>query len=162
MPPQRGDDVNRWSQRGTRRGRPWRLMGLRRRSFTRWLLVFAVLMMLGQQAAMAAYACTMTPGAMGPMMAMSPTDSMKAMGNTCPEMRGLSDHLLCQKHCAPDTTAQPDSRTTSVPSNVLTALPPMPSSVALVAPSSVRADARRYRQQAPPRPPSKLFCSLQI
>lgn len=152
----------RWNQHSTRRSRLWRLRALRRRPFTRWLLVFAVLVMLGQQTAMAAYACAMAPGAMGPMIAMSSTDAMKAMSDTCPEMRGLSDHLLCQKHCAPDKTTQPDGRTTSVPPNVLTALPPMPSTVALVTSSSVRADARRYRQQASPPPPTKLFCSLQI
>ena len=154
--------MNRWHQRSTCPSRPWRLRGLRRRSLTRCLLLFAVLMMLGQQAALAAYACSMAPGAMGPMMAMSSTDSMKAMGDTCPQMGGLSDHLLCQKHCAPDTTAPSDSRTPSVPPNMLAALPPMPLIVARVTSSSVSASVRRYRQQAPPRPLSKLFCSLQI
>lgn len=67
----------------------------------RWLLVFAMLMMLGQQVALAANACTMAAGAMEPMMAMSPMESMNAV----PEIRGPSDHALCQKHCAPNTAA---------------------------------------------------------
>lgn len=151
-----------FDRQATHSSRPWRLRALGRRSFTRWLLTFAVLMMLGQQTAMAAYACAMSPNAMGRMVAMSPQTSMQAMSGTCPEMHGLSDRLLCQQHCAPDNTAKPDTRPASVPQSLLTALPPM-LPVGMVASSPAgHAPERLYRLRASPPSATLLFCSLQI
>jgi hypothetical protein len=135
---------------------------LRRSPFTRWLLVFAVLLMLGQQTAMAAYACAMTPAAMAPMAALSASASMKAMNGTCPEMHQLSDRVVCQNHCTPQVTSPAGAHVASVAGNGLTALPPILLAVATGACQSSRASGRRYRQQAPSPPPTKLFCSLQI
>jgi hypothetical protein len=134
---------------------------LRRRPLTRWLLAFAVLMMLCQQTAMAAYACAMGPAAMAPMTAMSATASTKAMSSACPEMHQLSDQAVCQNHCMPHVAAQADAHVASVPGNGLTALPPMLLATATGVGRSSIAPERRYRQQASP-PPAKLFCSLQI
>lgn len=119
-------------------------------------------MMLGQQTAMAAYACAMAPTAMAPMTAMSATASMKAMGDTCREMHQLSDQVVCQNHCTPQVTAPAGAHVASVPGNGLTALPPMLVAMVTGACQSSTAPERRYRQQAPPPPPSKLYCSLQI
>ena len=148
--------------RHTHSSRPWRLRALRRRAATRWVLALAMLLMLGQQVAMAAYACAMPPAAMGQMTALSPQASMQAMHRSCPEMRGQSDQLLCQKHCSPDHTAQPDVRPPSVPQNLLTALPAMPSAVVIAAASADHAFARRYRLRPSPPAATLLFCSLQI
>jgi hypothetical protein len=142
--------------------RPWRLGALRRRAVTRWLLTLALLLMLGQQAVLAAYACAVPPGAMGQMTALSPQASMKAMHRSCPEMRGQTDQLLCQKHCAPDHTAQPDVRLPSVPQNLLTALPPMPSAAVIAVSSVEHARDRRHRLRPSPLADTRLFCSLQI
>jgi len=135
---------------------------LRRRPLIRWLLAFAVLMMLGQQTAMAAYACAMAPTAMGPMAAMSATASMKAMSSACPEMHQSSDLVVCQNHCTPQATSPTGTHVASVPGNGLTALPPMLLTIATGACQSSTTLERRHRQQAPPPSPSKLFCSLQI
>lgn len=154
-----GHGVKRFDRQETHASRRWRLRALRRRSSTRWLLGFAVLVMLGMQIATAAYACAMVPSAMGRMASDA---SMQAMGGSCPEMHGLSDRLLCQQHCAPDNTAKPDVSPTSVPQSLLTALPPLLPAVAIAALPAGHAPERLYRLRASPPPATLLFCSLLI
>ncbi|NUR21678.1 hypothetical protein [Frateuria sp.] len=109
---------------------------------------------------MAAYACAMPPTSMGRMIAM-PDMASHAMARSCPEMHGTPDHALCQKHCNPDTTAQPDVRPGTVPSSLLAPLPPaLPEAAAPLLAS--RAPKRFHLQQAPPPPAALLFCSLLI
>ena len=146
-----------WLDRPSRGGRSWRLNVLRRRRFVRWLLAFSVLVMLGQQTAMAAYACMAAPSA---MQAMSTT---KAMGPGCPAMHPRAQRAVCLNHCSTQATSPADAHVTSVPPSGLTALPPLSLEVASNGCLSSRASERWYRQQAsPPHPPRLLFCSLQI
>ena len=126
------------------------------------LLAIVLMMMVGQQMALAAHACWMSPSAMGSMLAMAPTPAMTdAMRETCPQMHGFSDQWLCAKHCAPDTTLQHDIRSASVPPSLLGMLPPVMPDVVF---SSVTGSAPewRYRLRAHPPPAMLLFCSLLI
>ena len=124
-----------------------------------WLVAF---LLLWQQVAMAAYACTVAPAA-------SATIAMHAEGRVmhdgCPSMDSM-DHdsarqPLCRAHCHPDHAAQPDGRSGSVPPSVLAALPP-PWPPLAQAFSTATTQAGSHRLRAPPPPPSLLFCSLLI
>jgi hypothetical protein len=126
------------------------------------LLVFSVLMLLGQQTAVAAYACAMTASSMGTVTAMPASAAMAAMGKTCPEMHELANHALCQKHCNPDNTAQPDARPGSVPPSLFAALPLSLPALATTPLLARRASKQSHLQQAPPPPAILLFCSLLI
>lgn len=121
----------------------------RRRLF--WL---AALLSLWQQVAMAAYVCTMPADAMA--------DGMHAaMARTCPEMRSHAGHALCLKHCAPDTSVQPDARTPNVPASLLPAL--VPTMLAAAPMSSAHIPPRRAGVLPDASPPVRLlFCSLLI
>ena len=145
-----------------RRPRQWRLRGLRRARLTRGLLLVGALFMLGLQTALAAYACTMPPAMMGPVMAMDADAGDAAMHDTCPEMRHAApDRILCAQHCAAQASAPSDARPMTVPPNLLAALPPV---LPLVAPHMPAATIpeRYYRLRAPPPPATLLFCSLLI
>jgi hypothetical protein len=134
----------------------------RLRPITRRRLAWLVaLLLLWQQVALAAYACTVTPGA-GMPMPMSVTSSMP-MGDHCPSMHaGSTQGPLCQAHCHADHAAQPEARSGSVPASLLATLPPdLPLVPAAHSPSG-RAPERLYRLRAPPPPASLLFCSLLI
>jgi hypothetical protein len=121
------------------------------------LLVFAVLVMLGQQTAMAAYVCITAPSA---VQGMSATP---AMAHGCPYMHRRAGRAVCSNHCATQVPAPADAHVTSVPSSGLTALPPVSLEVASLGCLSSRASERWYRQQTSPPIPSRfLFCSLQI
>jgi len=142
--------------------RRWRLRDIRRARLTRWLLLGSVLFMMGLQSALAAYACTMPSGMMGPAMAMSTSAMDASMATTCPEMQHAPvNRLLCAKHCASDASAPTDARPLSVPPNLLTALPPVLPVVVMHAHMAVEPE-RLYRLRAPPPPASLLFCSLLI
>ncbi len=141
--------------------RRWRLAALRRMPFGRRLLMAAVLLLLGQQIAMAASACAMDPAAMGPMLAAASAHSMPAMGDTCPEMQGTHDRSVCTRHCSPDPTAQPETRSASVPPSAFTLLPPqLPTLVAI--PPTRFAPHGFHRLRAPPPSAILLYCSLLI
>lgn len=145
-----------------RRPRPWRLRELRRARLTRGLLLVGALFMLGLQTALAAYACTMPPTLVGPVMAMGTAAGDAAMRGTCPEMRhAAADRVLCAQHCASQASAPSDARPMTVPPNLLAALPPV---LPLVVPPTPAASIpeRYYRLRAPPPPATLLFCSLLI
>lgn len=142
--------------------RRWRLRDIRRARLTRWLLLGSVLFMMGLQSALAAYACTMPSGMMGPAMAMSTSARDASMATTCPEMQHApADRLLCAKHCASDASAPTDARPLSVPPNVLTALPPVLPVMAMQTQATAEPE-RRYQLRAPPPSATLLFCSLLI
>lgn len=142
--------------------RRWRLRDIRRARLTRWLLLGSVLFMMGLQSALAAYACAMPSGMMGPAMAMSTSAMDASMATTCPEMRHApADRLMCAKHCASEASAPTDARPLSVPPNLLTALPPALPVIAMQTQTTL-APERRYRLRAPPPPAILLFCSLLI
>ena len=152
----------RFERQTLRSSRYLRLRVLRGRSFTRWLLAIAMLAMLGQQIAIAAYACGMAPNAMGLVLATAPAASMPAMGDSPAPMHGSSDRLLCQRHCVPDNAARPDVPPASVPQGLLAALPPMlPVVLAAALPAGQTPERRLYRLRASP-PATLLFCSLLI
>lgn len=136
---------------------PSRLRPITRRRLA-WLVA---LLLLWQQVALAAYACTVTPGA-GMPMPMSATSSM-AMGDHCPSMpEGSTQGPLCQAHCHADHAAQPDARSGSVPPGLLATLPavwPMPT---VVSSASSRVPERLDRLRTLTPPVSLLFCSLLI
>ncbi|HEY0198773.1 MAG TPA: hypothetical protein VGC19_09560 [Rhodanobacter sp.] len=142
--------------------RRWLLRDIRRTRLTRWLLIGSVLMMLGMQSALAAYACAMPPAAVGSTMAMSASAMDASMGHSCPEMKHAAvDRMLCAKHCAPDTAAPTNAHPLSVPPSLLTALP-LVLPVLTVSTQGAIKHARRDRLRAPGPPASLLFCSLLI
>ena len=123
-----------------------------------WLVA---LLLLWQQVAVAAYACTVVPSMGDPVAAVTSSPAMAAMGD-CADMRQVPLDPLCQQHCQPNQVTQVDVHTASVPFNALAALPPMLLSVAAVTLPSDRVLARRDRLRAPPPTPRLLFCSLLI
>lgn len=133
------------------------------RPVTRRRLVWLVaLLLLWQQVAMAAYACTLAPVPATAALVSSHGD-MAAMGDACPPVPpGSTDHPLCQAHCHPDHAAQPDARAGSVPPSLLAALPPIWPMPALAASTSGNTPERLQRLRAPPPPASLLYCSLLI
>ena len=124
-------------------------MLFRRRHRYRIALV-VILGLLFQQAAMAAYACTMT------RMPAEPV----AMAEDCAEMgmeRAKESPALCEKHCVPDQSLVTDHVVLSVPA---LALPP--ASFVLAEPVShvvLVADVPIDRSDPPPR---LRYCSLLI
>ena len=154
--------MSRLGRHARYRRRALRLQTLRRMRFAPRLLAIVLLMMVGQQMALAAHVCWMSPSAMGSMLAMAPTPAMTdAMRKTCPQMHGFSDRWLCAKHCAPDTTLQHDIRSASVPPSLLGMLPPVPADVAFLSLAGA-APEWRYRLRTHPPPATLLFCSLLI
>lgn len=126
------------------------------------LFIFVLLMMIGQQMALAAYDCPLPSGATGSMHAMaSMPDMATATHETCPHMQGFSDRWLCTKHCAPDPTLQHDTRSASVPPSLLGLLPPVLMDVTSF-PLTRAAPEWRHRLRAPPPAATVLFCSLLI
>lgn len=124
-----------------------------------WLVA---LMLLWQQVAVAAYACTTVPAPPVAVATQADASSMAAMGDGCAEMPAAPVDPLCQQHCQPEHATQVDARTASVPFSALTALPPMSLSAAAVVLPSDRILLRRDRLRAPPPIPRLLFCSLLI
>ncbi|MBP1475406.1 hypothetical protein J7I44_13920 [Frateuria sp. MAH-13] len=124
-----------------------------------WLVA---VLLVWQQLAMAAYACTLPPSAIAPAMAVASANAM-AMEGTCPTMHdSVPDRTVCQAHCHPDRAAQPDARTGSVPPSALAALPVYWPAPTLALATSGRAPQRLDRLRAPPPPATLLYCSLLI
>ena len=145
-----------------------------------------VLWLVCQQLALAAYACAGLPvteplaaatGTAMPTTAHREAAGMRMagmdmadtgvtgaeMGPDCADMRtGALAHALCEGHCHPDQTVQPDARTPSVPLAMVGILTPLPVMPAIVQTSSghVRLRAERWCPPAPPH--TLLYCSLQI
>ncbi len=141
--------------------RRWQLRDIRRARLTRWVLMAGVLVMLGMQTAIAAYACTMPSSASGPASAMG-TMGDASMPTSCSEMaHAVANAPLCQKHCTPDASAPTAAHALSVPPNLLAALPPDSPVLPAHVQAALEIDARHRRH--PPGPPaSLLFCSLLI
>jgi hypothetical protein len=130
----------------------------RLRSDTRRRVVWlALLLLVWQQLAVAAYACAMPPSTAMPGV------GQMAMEAACPSMQGEHGHSpVCQAHCHPDHAAQPDARAGTVPPSLFAALPVDPPALAANLGSITGAPERLYRLRAPPPPASLLFCSLLI
>jgi hypothetical protein len=124
-----------------------------------WLVA---LLLLWQQVAVAAYACTVVPDMSDPVAAVTSLPVMAAMGDDCADMRQVPVDPLCQQHCQPDQVTQVDVHTASVPFNTLAAVPPALLSVAAVALPSERAFAQLDHRRTRPPIPRLLFCSLLI
>ena len=142
--------------------RRWRLRDIRRVRLTRWLLLAGMLVMLGMQTALAAYACAMPAASGGPKMAMSASANDTSMPASCAAMSStVANRPLCEKHCAPDAYAPTAAHPLSVPPNLLGSLPPSPPAVAMQTRVAVATDAR-HRLHPPGPPAALLFCSLLI
>lgn len=124
-----------------------------------WLVA---LLLLWQQVAVAAYACTTVPASPAAVAMRVGALSMSAMGNGCAEMPATPIVPICQQHCQPDHATQVDVRTASVPFNALSAPPPMLLSVAAATLPSHRTLAHLDRMRAPPPAPMLLYCALLI
>lgn len=124
-----------------------------------WLVA---LLLLWQQVAVAAYACTTVPASPAAVATQAGVSSMAAMGHGCAEMPAAPADPICRQHCQPDHATQVDVRTASVPFNALTAPPPMSLSVAAVTLPSHRTLAHLDRLRAPPPTPMLLYCALLI
>ncbi len=111
-----------------------------------------LLCLLFQQAAMAAYACTMS---------RMPPDPI-AMSEDCASM-GMQQvreaPALCAKHCAPDQSVAPDHSTPSVPT---LALPPAIFALAVATTSGSTMRATRVPVDRSDPPPRLRYCSLLI
>jgi hypothetical protein len=124
-----------------------------------WLVMLAL---LWQQVALAAYACGVAP----PEHAATAMSVSKSMGMDDACAQGMAQapsakHPLCQAHCQPDRTTQPDVRAGTVPPSLFAALPAVSPSLRMVR-ITTRAPERLERLRAPPPPVSLLFCSLLI
>ncbi|TAL91065.1 MAG: hypothetical protein EPN69_10285 [Rhodanobacter sp.] len=135
--------------------RPFRM----HRTTRRRLIWLVMLLMLWQQAALAAYACPTVPDATPAAAVMN---SMPSMGDSFADMQNASASPLCQKLCLPDRATQVDARTASVPLSTLAAVPPMLASVTVVALQSDRSIQRVGHLRTLLPPPMLLFCALLI
>lgn len=113
----------------------------------------AILCLLFQQLAMAAYACTLT---------QAPPEPAAVAGH-CAEM-GMAQQqdnpVLCQKHCNPDRVVAADIVKLSV---LPLALPPAPFGPVLAQPLSHATVQTRAAAAACADPPPRLrYCSLLI
>lgn len=116
------------------------------------IALVAILCLLFQQVAMAAYACPLT---------QMPPDPV-VMAEDCAEMgmeQAKESPALCAKHCAPDLSVAADHVVLSVP---VLALPPMAFDPVFAEPVShvaLIADVPIDRSDPPPR---LRYCSLLI
>jgi hypothetical protein len=128
---------------------------MRLRVFKRGKLAFRLALvvlfsLLFQQAAIAAYACT---------IAEMPARVEASMPD-CASMAETDPQMLCEKHCDPDDTTTPDVRVASAP---VVALPPVKFDVAFDLPA--RHGPRTYTNvptALSDPPPMVRFCSLLI
>ncbi len=123
-----------------------------------WLVV---VMLLWQQVAVAAYACTTVPASSTSAVLVT-SSSMRTMGGDCAHAQATSTDPTCQQHCQPEQTIQAEARTGSVPPNALSAMAPMLLSMTTVALPTRGALLHFDRQHAPPPEPRWLFCTLLI
>ena len=135
---------------------------LRRPHIRRRLTWLVVVLLLWQQFAVAAYACTAAPVKGTAVSTQVSLSAMKAMGDDCARMPAISIDPTCHKHCQPDHSTQAEARSASVPPNALMALPPVPLSMAAVALPTRGDMARWVRFHAPPPAPRWMFCTLLI
>lgn len=114
-----------------------------------WL---ALLALLFQQAALAAYTCPLAESPPQPHAMMAGCEGM--------EMPDPDAPALCDQHCQRDQLTTPDSRAAQVPP---LAFPPLHFDLAAALPPPVQA--QHYKDvpicQSDP-PPAQRFCSLQI
>lgn len=126
-------------------------MVISRRRRVRVILAL-ILCLLFQQAAIAAYACTM------PIIPPDPV----VMAEDCEEMgKSIAQEAtaLCAKHCAPDVAVAADHVVVSVP---MLALPPVGYSTALATPVSHVALVATVPVERSDPPVRLRYCSLLI
>jgi len=128
---------------------PWVKRSVRHLSRIALLLVLSLLF---QQAAMAAYTCTLTQPPAAPV----------AMDEDCAslQMRQVrEDPALCAKHCAPDQSLFPENPAAGVPTLALP--PPAYALVLSTQVGSMACDTRVPVERSDP-PPRLRYCSLLI
>lgn len=118
------------------------------------IALLAIICLLSQQVALAAYFC--------------PLDQMpaqtEAMAEPCAEMamaqqQDKDNPVLCQKHCSPDFTVTTDAAKLSVPPLALPPLILAPAAMQSTSRVAIQADVPIARSDPPPR---LRFCSLLI
>lgn len=116
------------------------------------LTILVIFCLIFQQAAMAAYACTMT---------RMPPDPV-VMAEDCAEM-GMEQPqeipALCAKHCAPDLSVAADH---AAPAVSALALPPIAYGLVLAQPASHVALVAHVPIDRSDPPPRLRYCSLLI
>ena len=123
----------------------------RRRANVFRMTLTMLLALLFQQIAIAGYAC--------PLVQM-PAQQQQAIMDDCEGMEMEDSPVLCEKHCNPDNSANPEFRVGSVPPSVL---PPLRFDLpmSLIAGTSAQSYEDVPVCQSDP-PPQLRFCSLQI
>lgn len=127
--------------------RPFRTPSLGRR-----LAWVALLALMFQQAALAAYVCPISESAPKPTTVLADCESMAMPDPDAP--------ALCEQHCQRDHVTHPDLKAPQVPS---LALPPLHFTLTSVMLPPAQA---QYYEDIPTcrsdPPPAQRFCSLQI
>ncbi|MBS0576427.1 MAG: hypothetical protein JSS45_08400 [Proteobacteria bacterium] len=114
------------------------------------IAVLAIMCLLFQQFALAAYACALDR--------MPPDPS--AMASTCASMGMQHDNpVLCAKHCAPDVSVAAHMASPSVPP---LALPPMDFGLVAIAPAAGGGVPETVPLDRSDPPPRLRYCSLLI
>lgn len=128
------------------------LARLRRRRLRLRFAWLALLFLLFQQAALAAYACPTTEAPPQPQALMAGCEGMEMPDQDAP--------ALCDQHCQRNHLTTPDLRVAQVPP---LALPPLhfdlTASLVSLAPAQHYEDVPTCRSDPPP---AERFCSLQI
>jgi len=116
------------------------------------IALFLVLSLLFQQAAMAAYTCTLTQA---PAEAVTPDEDCASM-----QMQQTAEApALCAKHCAPDQSLVPENPAPGVPALALP--PPAHALVLFTQVGSMACETRVPVERSDP-PPRLRYCSLLI
>lgn len=129
-----------------------KLRSFRTRSLRLRFAWLAVLALLFQQVALAAYACPISETPPEPQMVMTGCEGM--------EMPDPQAPALCDQHCLRDHVTTPDLKAPQVPSLVL-----LPLDFALTSALLPPVEAQYYEDVPTCRsdpPPAQRFCSLQI
>ncbi len=125
-------------------------MIVRRRSRIR-IAVAVIVCLLFQQAAMAAYACTMTRM---PAAAATMAEDCADMGMDMPR----ESAALCAKHCSPDRSVAADHAVLGVPALAL----PAAFALVLATPAAREAPTQDVSIERSDPPPRLRYCSLLI
>lgn len=118
------------------------------------IALLAIVCLLSQQVALAAYLCPLEQIPAQTTVMAEPCDEM---GMTLQQDKDTP--ALCQKHCSPDYTVTPDAAKLSVPPLALPSLILAPAAAQSTSHVAIHADVPIARSDPPPR---LRFCSLLI
>ncbi len=125
------------------------------RARRRWIVWFALLGLLFQHAAMAAYVCPLGVAADAAVMRAAADDSAGC------ERMARSDAARCQQHCSPQQVASPSPPVTDVPPALPAVLPAF-ASVAILETTAPDTDRTPLDRRATAPPLTVRDCSFQL